>query len=70
LRWLISGTETTDLLRGVLNEVCEAVGRYENGTRTHVASKLLGAAAQGPRTIEELHEAGREALKRAPTMWR
>ena len=64
------GTETTDLLRGVLNEVCETVGRYENGTRAHVASKLLEAAAQGPRTIDELREAGREALKRAPTMWR
>ncbi|MGY4365392.1 hypothetical protein ACVW1A_001457 [Bradyrhizobium sp. LB1.3] len=50
--------ETTALLRAVLDEVCETVSRYETGTRTHVASKLL------------LKQVGRRAWNEAPTMWR
>ena len=61
------GSETTLVLRSVLNEVCEDVGVYENGTRALVASKLLEAAARGSQTIEELKEAGREALQ---AVWR
>lgn len=62
--------ETTALLRSILDEVCEEIGKHENGTRAHVASKLLEAAARGEQTIEYLKEAGREALKGVPTMWR
>ena len=63
-------SETTALLRAVLDEVCIEVSRYENGTRAHVASKLLEAARRGEQTVDELKERGREALKTAPTMWR
>ncbi|MBU6464725.1 MAG: hypothetical protein KGK01_14090 [Bradyrhizobium sp.] len=66
----MSGSDTTAILRSVLDEICRTVGRYENGIRTHVAAKLLEAAAQGPQSIDELREAGREALRGVPTMWR
>jgi hypothetical protein len=58
--------ETTALLRSVLDEVCEQVDRYENGTRAHVASKLLEVASGGKQTIDDLKRAGRDALKNAP----
>jgi hypothetical protein len=56
-------SETTELLRLVLDEVCERVDRYENGTRAFVASKLLEAAATGSQTIDELKETAHSALK-------
>ena len=60
--------ETTILLCSVLDEVCERVGRDENETRTHVASKLSEAARQGGQTVADLREAGRAALgSAAPT---
>ena len=58
--------ETTALLRSVLDEVCEQVGRYENGTRAHVASKLLEVATGGRQSIDDLRKAGRDALKDTP----
>jgi hypothetical protein len=58
--------ETTALLRSVLDEVCEQVGRYENGTRAHVASRLLEVATRGGQTIDELKQAGQNALRNAP----
>jgi hypothetical protein len=58
--------ETTALLRSVLDEVCEQVGRYENGKRAHVASKLLEVATRGGQTIDELKQAGQNALRNAP----
>jgi hypothetical protein len=66
----MSSTETATRLRSVLDEVCGEVGRYENGTRAHVAAKLLEASACGEQTIEYLKQIGREALKGVPTMWR
>jgi hypothetical protein len=62
--------ETSAVLRSVLDEVCEQVGRYENGTRAHVAVKLLEAAAQGVQTVDGLKAKGREALGSAPVMGR
>lgn len=71
---------TTALLRAVLDEVCESVShaRLEHGlTRTQVASKILEAAIKGEVSpdkgevsSEELRQVGRDALSRAPTMWR
>ena len=63
-------SETTALLRAVLDEVCIEVSRYENGTRAHVAAKLLEAARRGGQSFDELKESGREALKTAPATWR
>lgn len=61
--------ETTALLRAVLEEVCEKIPANETGARTHVASKILEAAAQGHLSTDALKAAGREALH-PPTMWR
>ncbi|WP_246773861.1 hypothetical protein [Bradyrhizobium diazoefficiens] len=61
--------ETTALLRAVLEEVCENIPVSETGARTHVASKLLEAAAQGQVSTDVLRTAGRKALNQ-PTMWR
>jgi hypothetical protein len=61
--------ETTALLRAV-DEVCEHVSRYETGARAHVASKLLGAATNGERSVDDLKRVGQKALGTAPSMWR
>lgn len=61
---------TTALLRAVLSEVCKSVSRREIGARTHVASKILEAATKGEVSLDELRQVGRDALSRAPTMWR
>ncbi|ODM75028.1 hypothetical protein [Bradyrhizobium elkanii] len=54
--------ETTALLRAVLEEVCENISVFEIGARTHVASKILEAAANGRLSIDELKAAGHSAL--------
>ncbi|MCK1294954.1 MULTISPECIES: hypothetical protein [unclassified Bradyrhizobium] len=61
---------TTALLRAVLDEVCENVSACETGTRTHVATKILEAAAGGEVSPEGLRLAGRRALSHSPSMWR
>jgi len=61
---------TTALLRAVLDEVCEDISLSETGARTHVASRILQAAAKGDTAPESLKQVGREALHDAPTMWR
>lgn len=63
-------TETTALSRGVLEAVCESVSHREIGARTLVASKILEAATNGEVSPEGLRQVGRDALSRAPTMWR
>ncbi|KRP84841.1 hypothetical protein AOQ73_40740 [Bradyrhizobium pachyrhizi] len=62
--------QTAALLRAVLDDVCQTVSRYETGTRTHVAAKILEAARQGQTTPDSLMRVGRKALSDAPTMWR
>jgi hypothetical protein len=61
--------ETTALLRAVLEEVCQNIPVSEVGARTHVASKILEAAAQGQLSTDALKTVGRKALN-PPTMWR
>ena len=63
-------TATTAILRAVLDEVCEGISQREIGARTHVASKILEAATKGEVSPEALMQVGRDALARAPTMWR
>lgn len=63
-------TETTALLRAVLDEVCENISQYETGARTHVASKTLEAATRGETSVDDLKRIGRRALGDAPTIWR
>lgn len=63
-------TSTTALLRAVLDEVCESVSHREIGARTHVAAKILEAAARGEVSPEGLKQVGRQAFSQAPTMWR
>jgi hypothetical protein len=63
-------SDTTALLRAVLDDVCQTLSRYETGTRTHVAARILEAASQGETTPDSLKQIGRKALGDAPTMWR
>jgi hypothetical protein len=62
-------SETIALLRAVLDEVCESVSRHETGARAHVASKILEAATKGERSVDDLKQVGRSALRSAPSMW-
>ena len=61
---------TAGLLRAVFDELCEKVPQLETSTRTRVASKILETATKSEWSIDDLKEAGREALDDAPTMWR
>ncbi|WP_375791473.1 hypothetical protein ACE102_47135 (plasmid) [Bradyrhizobium sp. vgs-9] len=61
---------TTALLRVVLDEVCKNRSRYDTGARTHVASTILEAATTGERRPDYLKQIGRDALSRAPIVWR
>lgn len=60
--------QTTALLRAVLDEVCEAVSRYETSARTHVASMILEAASNGETSVDGLKQVGRRALSEAPIL--
>lgn len=66
---LMFASETTALLRAVLNEVCRELPADETGTRTHVASRILEAASRGETSIEVLKQIGQTALTSFPTMW-
>lgn len=59
-------TETTALLRAVLEEVCENIPVSETGARTHVASKILEAAARGQLSADALRAVGCKALNPPP----
>ena len=61
-------SETTALLRAVLDEVCEGVSRYETAARTHVASMILEAARKGDTSVDGLKQIGRSALREAPIL--
>jgi hypothetical protein len=57
-------------LRTVLDDVCGHLPATSVMTRTIVASKILETARTGHETYDDLKEAGQQALKSAPTMWR
>lgn len=57
-------------MRRVVDEICEYVSRYDTGGRTNVASKVLGATTGGETSTDCVRQVRREALSKAPTMWR
>ena len=59
--------EKRALLRAILDEVCVHVDQYHNATRAHVASRILAAAGREC-TIEDIRNAGLEALRDQPSM--
>ena len=61
-------SETTALLRAVLDEVCESVSRHETSARTHVASMILEVASKGETSVDGLKQIGRSALREAPIL--
>ncbi|GLR86418.1 hypothetical protein [Bradyrhizobium iriomotense] len=63
-------TETTALLRAVLDEVCADIPASKTAARERVAATILGMIRTGHRSIDDLRRVGRDALNRAPTMWR
>ena len=62
--------ETATLLRSIHDELCAQVHHFDADTRVHLASKLLEAVKQGRSSMDELREAGQQALRQTPTMWR
>ena len=63
-------TQTTALLRAILDEVCRDVSLHATGTRRHVAVKILEAARQGETMVDGLTRVGRDALGEASVSWR
>ena len=61
--------DTRALLRTILDEVCGQIDQYQTAPRAHVAAQMLAAAGREA-TLESIREAGMNALKSAPTMWR
>lgn len=57
------------LLRTILDEICGHIDQDQTATRAHVAAQILAAAGREG-TPENIREAGRDALRSAPTMWR
>ncbi|MDA9405600.1 MULTISPECIES: hypothetical protein [unclassified Bradyrhizobium] len=62
--------EMAALLQAVLDEVCADVPAWDTTTRERVAIRLRATARQDRCSLEDLKRAGRDALTRAPTMWR
>jgi hypothetical protein len=62
--------QTAALLRALLDEVCADVSPFDTATRTHVASSLLEETRQSNSSLDDLRQAGINALRRPPTMWR
>jgi hypothetical protein len=62
--------ELAALLQAVLDEVCADLAPTEAATRERVAAKLRDAVYKDGCSLEDLRRAGRDALTRAPTMWR
>jgi hypothetical protein len=63
-------SETISALRTVLDDVCSHLPVNSTTARTFVAVRILECARRGEQTYDGLKEAGREALKIAPTIWR
>ncbi len=59
--------ETSALLRAVLDELCESVSRHETGLGAHVSSRILEAAMNGERSLDDRKSA---APDKTPSMWR
>ena len=57
-------------LQAVLDEVCADLAPTEAWKRERVAAKLRDAVREDRCSFEDLRRAGRDALTRAPTMWR
>jgi hypothetical protein len=63
-------SETAALPRTVLDELCAQLPSFDASTGTNVASRPLEAVEQGRRSLDDLREAGKQALHKTPTMWR
>jgi hypothetical protein len=59
-------SETTALLRSVLDEVCAGISIHETATKALVASKILESASKGELDADSLRSVGRRALRTAP----
>jgi len=56
-------------LQAVLDEVCADIPAWDTATRERVAKRLRDVIRSGRSSADELKQAGRGALIRAPTMW-
>lgn len=62
--------EMAALLQVVLDQVCAEIPPWDAATRERVAARLRAAAREDRCSFEDLKRAGKDALIRAPTMWR
>ena len=62
--------ELAVLLRTVLDEVCADIPASETTIRKRVAARIAEAAQKASWSLADLKEAGCNALKSVPTMWR
>lgn len=62
--------EMAALLRAVLDEVCAEIPPWDTTTRGRVATRLSDLVRSRQCSVDDLRRAGRDALIRAPTMWR
>jgi hypothetical protein len=56
------GSETVDIMRAVLDDVCSHVRRNSTSARTFIASRILECASKGERTYDGLLRAARLAV--------
>ncbi|MDN5004432.1 hypothetical protein ACFQZO_26660 [Bradyrhizobium sp. GCM10027634] len=61
--------EMAALLQAVLDEVCADLAPFDTATRERVAARLSNRIRSGRCSVDDLKQAGRDALIRAPTMW-
>ena len=61
--------EMTALLQAVLDEVFADIPAWDTATRERIATRLRDVVHSGRSSVDELKQAGRGALIRAPTMW-
>lgn len=62
--------EMAALLRAVLDEICAEIPLWDTTTRGRVAARLSDLVRARQCSVDDLRRAGRDALIRAPTMWR
>jgi len=63
-------SRTVSALRIILDDVCGHLPLNSITARTFVASRILEHAKTGEQSFDELRQAGIEALRVVPSMWR
>ncbi|MGY8707856.1 hypothetical protein RAD16_19115 [Bradyrhizobium sp. 18BD] len=65
----MSDADAAALLQAVHDEICAGLPLSETATRERVAARLREMMREDRCSLEDLRQAGRNALVHAPTMW-